>query len=181
MTTTSEQKTSIDLFVSPLGRVEGDLDVRVHIDDGVVTSAWTQAAMFRGFEMILRGKDPQAGLIVTPRICGICGGSHLYKASYALDTAWQTTMPRNATLIRNIAQACETLQSIPRYFYALFAIDLTHPKYSSSPMYERRVAGSASTRARATNREWCFPANPSRCTPSSAGSGRIRRSWCPVA
>lgn len=136
MTTTSEQKTSIDLFVSPLGRVEGDLDVRVHIDDGVVTSAWTQAAMFRGFEMILRGKDPQAGLIVTPRICGICGGSHLYKASYALDTAWQTTMPRNATLIRNIAQACETLQSIPRYFYALFAIDLTHPKYSSSPMYE---------------------------------------------
>jgi hypothetical protein len=37
--------------------------------------------MFRGFEMILKGKDPQAGLIVTPRICGICGGSHLYKSA----------------------------------------------------------------------------------------------------
>ena len=58
--------SSVDLFVSPLGRVEGDLDVRVTIDDGVVTSAWTEAAMFRGFEIILRGKDPQAGLIVTP-------------------------------------------------------------------------------------------------------------------
>lgn len=132
-------ENSVDLFVSPLGRVEGDLDVRVTIQDGVVTSAWTEAAMFRGFEIILRGKDPQAGLIVTPRICGICGGSHLYKACYALDTAWKTHVPQNATLIRNIAQACETLQSIPRYFYALFAIDLTNKNYAKSPLYAEAV------------------------------------------
>ncbi len=131
--------STVDLHVSPLGRVEGDLDVRVTIKDGVVSSAWTEAAMFRGFEIILKGKDPQAGLIVTPRICGICGGSHLYKAAYALDTAWGTTMPPNATLVRNIGQACETLQSIPRYFYALFAIDLTNKKYASSPLYEEAV------------------------------------------
>lgn len=131
--------STIDLHVSPLGRVEGDLDVRVTIDDGVVSSAWTTAGMFRGFEMILRGKDPQAGLIMTPRICGICGGSHLYKSAYALDTAWQTHLPPNATLIRNIAQACETLQSIPRYFYALFAIDLTNKNYAKSPLYEECV------------------------------------------
>ncbi len=131
--------STIDLNVSPLGRVEGDLDVRVTIDDGVVSSAWTTAGMFRGFEMILKGKDPQAGLIVTPRICGICGGSHLYKSAYALDTAWQTHLPQNATLIRNIAQACETLQSIPRYFYALFAIDLTNKKYANSPLYDEAV------------------------------------------
>jgi Ni,Fe-hydrogenase I large subunit len=131
--------TSLDLHVSPLGRVEGDLDVRVTIEDGVVTSAWTEAAMFRGFEIILRGKDPQAGLIVCPRICGICGGSHLYKSAYALDTAWRTHMPANATLVRNIAQACETLQSIPRYFYALFAIDLCNKNYAKSSMYDEAV------------------------------------------
>ncbi|MDO5627063.1 MAG: nickel-dependent hydrogenase large subunit [Mobilicoccus sp.] len=131
--------TTLDINVSPLGRVEGDLDVRVTIEDGVVTSAYTEAAMFRGFETILRGKDPQAGLIVTPRICGICGGSHLYKSAYALDVAWQTHLPPNATLIRSISQACETLQSIPRYFYAIFGIDLAHPNYSSSPLYEEAV------------------------------------------
>ena len=38
----------IDLEVSPLGRVEGDLDLRVKITDGVVTEAWTEALMFRG-------------------------------------------------------------------------------------------------------------------------------------
>jgi uptake hydrogenase large subunit len=139
MTALDSSTEALDLFVSPLGRVEGDLDVRVTIEDGVVTSAWTEAAMFRGFEIILRGKDPQAGLIVTPRICGICGGSHLYKACYALDTAWSTHVPQNATLIRNIAQACETLQSIPRYFYALFAIDLVNKNYASSPLYDEAV------------------------------------------
>ena len=132
----SDAGASIDLNISPLGRVEGDLDVRVIIEDGVVTDAWTQAMMFRGFETILRGKDMRAGLIMTPRICGICGGSHLYKACYALDTAFKSHVPQNATLIRNIAQAVETLQSIPRYFYALFAIDLVHEKYKNSPLYE---------------------------------------------
>ena len=128
-----------DLFVSPLGRVEGDLDLRVTIEDNVVTNAWTEAAMFRGFEIILKGKDPQAGLIVTPRICGICGGSHLYKSAYALDTAWRTELPPNAILLRNIAQAAETLLSIPRWFYALFAVDLTHKNYAHIEGYDEVV------------------------------------------
>jgi len=139
---TKEVKTSSEtkeLHISPVGRVEGDLDVKVIIEDGVVKDAWTEASMFRGFEIILRGKDPQAGLIVTPRVCGICGGSHLYKAAFALDTAWQTELPPNALLIRNIAQACETVQSIPRWFYALFAIDLVHRNYARSSMYEEAV------------------------------------------
>ncbi len=128
-----------EMRISPLGRVEGDLDLRVTLRDNVVTDAWTEASMFRGFEIILKGKDPQAGLIVTPRICGICGGSHLYKAAYALDTAWKTHVPQNATLVRNIAQACETLQSIPRWFYALFAIDLTNKNYAKVPEYDECV------------------------------------------
>ncbi|GAB4113275.1 MAG: nickel-dependent hydrogenase large subunit [Roseiflexaceae bacterium] len=139
VTTTATSANTLNLNVSPLGRVEGDLDLRVSIRDGVVTSAWTEAAMFRGFEIILKGKDPQAGLIVTPRICGICGGSHLYKSAYALDTAWGTEMPPNATLVRNIAQACETLQSIPRWFYALFAIDLTNKNYAKIDGYDEIV------------------------------------------
>jgi len=128
-----------NMKISPLGRVEGDLDLRVTINDGVVTDAWTEAAMFRGFEIILKGKDPQAGLIMTPRICGICGGSHLYKSAYALDTAWKTTMPHNATLVRNIAQGCETLLSIPRWFYALFAIDFVNKNYAKAAGYEEIV------------------------------------------
>ena len=127
------------LDISPVGRVEGDLDVRVDIENGVVTNAWTQAELFRGFEIILRDKDPQAGLVVTPRACGICGASHLTCAAWALDTAWQTEVPRNAILARNLGQITESLQSQPRYFYGLYAIDMTNKKYRASSFYEEAV------------------------------------------
>jgi len=133
------ESNTVEIEVSPLGRVEGDLDLHVKITDGVVAEAYTEALMFRGFEVILRGKDPQAGLIMTPRICGICGGSHLTKACYALDTAWKTVLPPNAILVRNIAQACETLQSIPRWFYAIFAIDLVNKKYARAKGYDEAM------------------------------------------
>lgn len=127
------------LDISPVGRVEGDLDVRVDIKDGVVTNAWTNAEMFRGFEVILKDKDPQAGLVVTPRACGICGASHLTCAAWALDTAWGTTVPRNAILARNLGQIVESIQSIPRHHYGLFMIDFTNKNYAASPFYEEAV------------------------------------------
>ena len=127
------------LDISPVGRVEGDLDVRVNIQDGVVVDAWTQAELFRGFEVILRDKDPQAGLVVTPRACGICGASHLTCAAWALDTAWQTEVPRNAILARNLGQIVESLQSLPRHHYGLFMIDYTNKNYSKSKYYEEAV------------------------------------------
>ncbi|HEY1931402.1 MAG TPA: nickel-dependent hydrogenase large subunit [Acetobacteraceae bacterium] len=126
--------------ISPVGRVEGDLDVRVDVEDGVVVDAWTQASLFRGFEVILRGKDAQAGLVVTPRACGICGASHLTCAAWALDTAWQTEVPRNAILARNLGQIVESLQSIARHNYALFLIDYTNKKYAKSKFYDEAVA-----------------------------------------
>lgn len=127
------------LDISPVGRVEGDLDVRVEIENGVVVNAWTQAEMFRGFEIILRGKDPQAGLVVTPRACGICGASHLTCAAWALDTAYGAEVPRNAIIARNLGQIVESIQSVPRYFYGLYAIDLTNKKYSASKYYPEVV------------------------------------------
>jgi hydrogenase large subunit len=131
--------TSLTLDISPVGRVEGDLDVRVEIDQGVVVNAWTQAALFRGFEVILRGKDPQAGLVITPRACGICGASHLKCAAWALDTAWQTEVPRNAILARNLGQIAESLQSIARHHYGLFMIDYTNKKYAKSRHYDEAL------------------------------------------
>ena len=131
--------TSLDLHVGPLGRVEGDLDVRVTIDDGVVTSAWTEAAMFRGFEIILRGGTHRPASSYVPVFAASVAEATCAKSAYALDTAWRTTMPANATPGAHIAQACETLQSIPRYFYALFAIDLTNKNYAKSSLYDEAV------------------------------------------
>jgi Ni,Fe-hydrogenase I large subunit len=122
-----------DLAPGTVGRVEGDLDVRVDIADGVVVNAWTSAELFRGFEIILRDEDPQAGLVVTPRACGICGASHLSCAAWALDTAWQTTVPRNAIITRNLGQLAEKIgigiSGKPVETYALFGGQWPHSSY----------------------------------------------------
>src|SRR3546814_4688375 len=99
--------------------------------------------MFRGFEVILKNKDPQAGLVVTPRACGICGASHLSCAAWALDSAWGTTVPLNAILARNLGQIVETLQPIPRHHSGLFMIDYTNQNYPKSKFYEEALKRSA--------------------------------------
>ena len=173
--------TALDLHVSPLRAGRGRPRRPVTIDDGVVTSAWTEAAMFRGFEIILRGKDPQAGLIVCPRICGICGGSHLYKSAYALDTAWRTHMPANATLVRNIAQACETLQSIPRYFYAPFAIDLVNKNYAKSALGDEAVRRFAPYVGTSYQKGVVLSQKPVEVYAIFGGQWPHPASWCPAA
>ncbi len=127
------------IVIDPLARLEGDVRADVFVEDGHVVDVNVEAVMFRGFEIILKGKDPLAGLIVTPRVCGICGGSHLYKAAQAVDTMWQTEIPPNGWWIRNIAQACETLQSVPRWYYAIFAIDFVNKNYAKSSLYDEVV------------------------------------------
>ena len=76
---------------------------------------------------------------MTPRACGICGASHLTCAAWALDTAWQTEVPRNAILARNLGQIAESLQSVARHHYGLFMIDYTNKKYTKSPFYAEAV------------------------------------------
>ena len=77
----------------PLNRVEGDLEIRVEVDDSVVLNSWSSGTMYRGYEKILVGRGALDGLVITPRICGICGTSHLTAASRALDMIAGATPP----------------------------------------------------------------------------------------
>ena len=43
----------------PLNRVEGDLELHVEIEDGVVAEDWSSGVMYRGFENILVGNVPE--------------------------------------------------------------------------------------------------------------------------
>lgn len=122
-----------------MNRVEGDLEVRAEIEDGVVTSARCAGTMFRGFETIMVGRGPLDGLVITPRVCGICSTSHLVAAVRALDAITGATPPPDAVRIRNIAQMAEHIQSDVRHTFLMFAPDLTHPAHSSSVLHEQAV------------------------------------------
>ena len=66
--------TDRQLLVGPFNRVEGDLEIRLDIRDGQVAAAYANSPLFRGFEMMLLGKDPRDAL--TLQLALILGRQH---------------------------------------------------------------------------------------------------------
>ena len=97
--------------IDPITRIEGHLGVEVEIEGGKVKDAWTSGTLFRGFEIILQGRDPRDAWQYTQRVCGVCPTSHGHTASRGLDDAFKVTIPENAILIRNLIEGCQFLQS----------------------------------------------------------------------
>ena len=120
----------------PLNRVEGDLEIRVELEQGRVADAWSSGTMFRGIENILRGRGALDGLVITPRVCGICGTAHLMAAARALDAIAGVTPPPDAVRVRNLALMTEHLQSDVRHGILMFMSDFCNPRYQSHPLYQ---------------------------------------------
>lgn len=121
-----------------LNRVEGDLKISVEVDDNhVVTNAWSVGTMYRGFEQLLIGRAATDALVITPRICGICGTSHLYASVSALESALACEVPPNATRIRNICLMAENIQSDLRHAFLIYLVELVHQRYADNPDFQK--------------------------------------------
>jgi Ni,Fe-hydrogenase I large subunit len=59
------------IVIDPITRIEGHLRVEVEVKDGMITDAWASSTMFRGIEIILKGRDPREAWHFTQRICGV--------------------------------------------------------------------------------------------------------------
>jgi len=113
--------------VGPLTRIEGHLDIEVTVDSvggqQQVVSAKSSGTMFRGFEIILAGRDPRDAPHYTQRICGVCPVSHGMAASLNLDAAFGVTPPDNGRILRNLVLGANFIQSHVLHFYHLSALD----------------------------------------------------------
>ncbi|MDP2678528.1 MAG: nickel-dependent hydrogenase large subunit [Rhodoferax sp.] len=117
------------LVLGPFNRVEGDLEVQLEVADGRVTQARVNAPMFRGFELMLVGREPMDALTIVPRICGICTVSQSVAAARALANACGVVMPPNGMLATNLMLACENLADHLTHFYLFFMPDFTGKAY----------------------------------------------------
>jgi len=125
--------------VYPLNRVEGDLEIHVEFEGNLVSEAYSAGTMYRGFENLLVGRAALDGLVITPRICGICSTSHLKAAAKALDQFFGVRVPDNARRIRNITLMVEHLQNDVRHAFVMFAADFVNPAYAAYDLYEEAV------------------------------------------
>jgi hydrogenase large subunit len=56
------------IAIDPVTRIEGHLRIEVEVEDGQVTEAWSSSTMFRGIEIILKGRDPRDAWAFAQRI-----------------------------------------------------------------------------------------------------------------
>lgn len=56
------------IVIDPVTRIEGHLRIEAQVDGGRVTQAWASSTMFRGLEIILKGRDPRDAWLMAQRI-----------------------------------------------------------------------------------------------------------------
>ncbi len=116
------------VVVDPVTRIEGHMRCEVNIDAGnTIRNAVSTGTMWRGLEVILKGRDPRDAWAFTQRICGVCTGTHALTSVRAVEDALKIEIPENANIIRNIMQL--TLQTHDHlvHFYHVHALDWVNP------------------------------------------------------
>lgn len=111
------------IVVDPLTRIEGHLRIEADVADGKIQNAFSSGTIFRGLEIIMKGRDPRDAWAFVQRICGVCTHIHAIASIQAIEDALDITVPKNATLIRNIMNATQFVQDHVIHFYHLHALD----------------------------------------------------------
>ena len=113
------------IVIDPVTRIEGHLKIECVVENGVVKDARATGNLFRGLELILRGRDPRDAQIIAQRICGVCPQSHGLAAALSLDSAFGIAdkIPDNGRILRNMMHGAMSVQDNVLHFYHLTALD----------------------------------------------------------
>ena len=111
------------ITLDPVTRIEGHLRIDIEVDGDHVTRAWSSAQMWRGIELILKGRDPQDAWTYAQRFCGVCTTVHAISSIRAVEHALNVEVPINAQLVRNLMIAQHSVQDHLVHFYHLSALD----------------------------------------------------------
>jgi hydrogenase large subunit len=112
------------IVVDPITRIEGHLRIEVNVDkDNVIRNAVSTGTMWRGLEVILKGRDPRDAWAFVERICGVCTGVHALASIRSVEDALGIRIPKNANIIRNLMHSTLFAQDHLVHFYHLHALD----------------------------------------------------------
>ncbi len=137
-----------DFDIDPVTRVAGALSFHtvVDLERRNVVEARTEAPLFRGYEVILKGREPTDAIHISSRACGVCGGVHATCASMALEMAFGVAPPPLAIISRNLGEGAELV-----FDHVLHLFLLAGPDYSETMI--RRTSLHLWSRAEETRAE----------------------------
>jgi hydrogenase large subunit len=126
-----------DWNIDPMTRVAGALAVHCVLDleNRVAVEAHSRAMLFRGYELILQGRDPRDAIDISSRACGVCGGVHATVSSQCLDMAFGAAPPPLGTEVRNLGEVGEMFYDRPLHLgllagpdYSTALVSVTNPE-----------------------------------------------------
>lgn len=127
----------------PVTRVAGALAFHtvVNLDQANVVEANSIASLFRGYEVILKGRDPRDAIFISSRACGVCGGVHSTTAAMTIEMALGIRPPRLAIALRNMMLAIEFLYDNPLHLFLLAGPDYSEQavRRTNPEMWEAAV------------------------------------------
>ena len=116
------------VVVDPVTRIEGHMRCEVNVDaDNVIRNAVSTGTMWRGLEVIVKGRDPRDVWAFVERICGVCTGCHALASVRAVEDALGIRIPKNAYLIREMMAKTLQVHDHVVHFYHLHALDWVNP------------------------------------------------------
>ena len=135
-------------------QIEGEAFIYFKMKKGVVDFSTITFPHFRGMESILEGKNALDALVITPRVCGICGHAHLMAAVRAIESAYENAnnpiaLTKKAQNIREFTLVMEMIQNHLKWLYLVVIPHietLTDSKRVQTPL---KGAYSASIAAKA--------------------------------
>ncbi len=111
------------ITIDPITRIEGHLRIDVEVDGGRSPKPGPPGQMWRGIEVILKGRDPRDAWVFAQRFCGVCTTVHAIASMRAVEHALKVEVPLNAQYIRNMMIAPHSVQDHIVHFYHLSALD----------------------------------------------------------
>lgn len=130
-----------DVDFDPVTRVAGALAFHsvVDLEAGQVLSTNSVATIFRGYEVILKGRDPRDAAFISSRACGVCGGVHSATAALAMEMAFPVKPPPLGIAVRNLLLSMEFLYDHPLHLFLLAGPDYSEAiiKQTNPELFER--------------------------------------------
>jgi hydrogenase large subunit len=135
------------VVVDPVTRIEGHLRIEAVVEGGRIADAYSSGTMVRGFEKILKGRDPRDTWAFTERACGVCTTVHALASVRAVEDALGIQVPKNAEIIRNLMFCTQYVQDHVVHFYHLHALDWVDvvSALSAKPAETSRIAQAISS------------------------------------
>lgn len=114
-----------DVDFDPVTRVAGALAFHAVADlkERKVLTTNSMATLFRGYEIIMVGRDPRDAIFITSRACGVCGGVHAVASCLAIEMALGVTPPPLGVVVRNMMLAMEFQYDHPLHLFLLAGPD----------------------------------------------------------